>query len=117
MLRDVAPTMPWELRSTDQVDRDFFTRLAARRGSAFALRHWNHLADFNELLRESDGDDTVQDYDIRVFGNRLQDEDPQDAREFFEVLKLYRLIEGGTTRRTVARLLMPAKTPARKGRR
>lgn len=102
VVRDKAPTPEWECRDVEPYDRDFFQRIAAQHGTAFARRMWRHFEDLEQILRETDGDEDVQSGDVRRFGEQMKERDAADAAAFAEVLVLYRIVTGGRFFRSAA---------------
>jgi hypothetical protein len=103
-VRTKAPKPEWEYSDVDASDRDFFERLSAQHGTAFARRMWHHLEDLDTIMRETEGDEIIQADDIRRFGEQLATRDQVEALAFAEVMKTYRIVSGGTARRRFARI-------------
>lgn len=110
----IAPILPWAKGDVSRVDRDFFERLAASRGSAFAIRIWRDLRSLSEILSDLPPDDLVADdpeaamdlqllredgdRQLKTWSAALEARDPREAREFWEVYRTYRTIAGGVER-------------------
>ncbi len=116
----IAPILPWAKGDVSRVDRDFFERLAASRGSAFSIRIWRDLRALTAIVADLPPDDMVaddpeaaidlemlrQDGDrqLKAFADALETRDPREAREFWECYRTYRTIAGGVERGRIARL-------------
>ncbi len=112
---------PWQNHSdASEADRDFFGRLREQRGSAAAVRLWRDFLDFQgcvelypaDSLVPLDEDQAIDlrslrqqaDTALRHFAERLEFRSPPEAREFWAVLKSWRVVAGGSARRAFARV-------------
>lgn len=116
----IAPTLPWMKSDVSRVDRDFFSRIAAQRGSAWTIRVWRDFRALTEIVTDLPPDDLVasdpeaaidlemlrQDGDrqLKAFADALESRDPREALEFWDVYRSYRTIAGGVERGRIARL-------------
>lgn len=99
VVRKEAPKMPWDGDPTAVI----FPRLAAKLGTAFALKHWNFFVEYVGILDACEDDDDAA-YNVREFLNELTAAHGEDVyAQFIGVLKHVRLVGGGMERRRVAR--------------
>jgi hypothetical protein len=95
VIRNEARKMPWD----DDPTATIFPAIAHRKGTAFALRMWNLLVEFCDIV---DREEATSE-EVVAFCDRVRARAPEDAGPFVQVLMLCRTVVGGMERRRIAR--------------